>query len=399
MKNTVNYGLNKPDLEDFYNINDFNENMDIIDAELFALQSAGVGEEIKNLIGNTGDTGATDNSGTVMGKENLIIQQASGIDMRVQDIQSKMTGQTTPYGNGLLGDVEFNSSSFVWGNLDVYNRYVLQVKSLHIPTGQTMIPPEKCDGVYIFSQGDVVIDGAISVVQKRLSIQNIKLLPYVQVNGVKYDLAKGGDSMKGGNAGKSGIIYVYDRDIYAWSMRYDGLTTSVKSKTVAGDVAGGGFGCYATGASSYDIYDSDDDYAESMSRRKSGSSSNRVNAPCALIIIAKGNVILNGSIIATGTSGSNATSGGDSTSKKVGGGGDGFKPPSGGAPITLICKAFKIGENGKINNAGKTINSPNGSDGSTEETGYSYTTQWKFEGGKGGSGGTATSTADCISSN
>ena len=49
MQNTTNYGLNKPDLEDFYNVNDFNENMDTIDAALFALQSAGVGNETTDL--------------------------------------------------------------------------------------------------------------------------------------------------------------------------------------------------------------------------------------------------------------------------------------------------------------------------------------------------------------
>ena len=34
MKETINYKLNKPDLTDYVNIGDLNENADIVDAEL-----------------------------------------------------------------------------------------------------------------------------------------------------------------------------------------------------------------------------------------------------------------------------------------------------------------------------------------------------------------------------
>lgn len=34
MQKTQNYGLNKPDVEDFYNVDDMNDNMDVIDEEL-----------------------------------------------------------------------------------------------------------------------------------------------------------------------------------------------------------------------------------------------------------------------------------------------------------------------------------------------------------------------------
>ena len=34
MKKTENLGLNKPEITDFYNVGDFNENMDIIDEEI-----------------------------------------------------------------------------------------------------------------------------------------------------------------------------------------------------------------------------------------------------------------------------------------------------------------------------------------------------------------------------
>lgn len=38
MKNTKNYGLKKPEGTDFYNVEDFNENMDAVDAKLFAVE-------------------------------------------------------------------------------------------------------------------------------------------------------------------------------------------------------------------------------------------------------------------------------------------------------------------------------------------------------------------------
>ena len=34
MKTTINYGLKKPESTDFYNVNDFNENFDVIDIAL-----------------------------------------------------------------------------------------------------------------------------------------------------------------------------------------------------------------------------------------------------------------------------------------------------------------------------------------------------------------------------
>lgn len=40
MKNTENFNLKKPDISDFYNINDFNENMDVIDEEMKGIQES-----------------------------------------------------------------------------------------------------------------------------------------------------------------------------------------------------------------------------------------------------------------------------------------------------------------------------------------------------------------------
>lgn len=54
MQSTTNYGLNKPDITDFYNVNDMNENMDKIDTAIDnALSDAKsyTDTEIANLVG------------------------------------------------------------------------------------------------------------------------------------------------------------------------------------------------------------------------------------------------------------------------------------------------------------------------------------------------------------
>lgn len=48
MKTTENYKLKKPDADDFYNIDDQNENMDIIDAKL-ATMSYGIAQNVEEL--------------------------------------------------------------------------------------------------------------------------------------------------------------------------------------------------------------------------------------------------------------------------------------------------------------------------------------------------------------
>ncbi len=77
---TENYGLNKPEQDDFYNVDDFNENADIIDEQLKALSNSigNAAQEssldiIDEKIGETGDTNGTKTSGTVFGKLNKVI--------------------------------------------------------------------------------------------------------------------------------------------------------------------------------------------------------------------------------------------------------------------------------------------------------------------------------------
>lgn len=45
MKNTTNYGFNKPETSDFYNVDDFNENMDILDEKLKEIEETSSNSE------------------------------------------------------------------------------------------------------------------------------------------------------------------------------------------------------------------------------------------------------------------------------------------------------------------------------------------------------------------
>ena len=69
---TENYGLKKPEQEDFYNIDDFNENADIIDTQLKTLsdevKKAAQNDEVTQVnqkVGSTADSGGSSTSGSV----------------------------------------------------------------------------------------------------------------------------------------------------------------------------------------------------------------------------------------------------------------------------------------------------------------------------------------------
>lgn len=77
-KYTENYDLIKPDDEDYYDVTDFNANMDIIDAELGAVAAQANSGEIADKIGQPSDTVRN----TVFGKLNGFIS-ADGKGVRI----------------------------------------------------------------------------------------------------------------------------------------------------------------------------------------------------------------------------------------------------------------------------------------------------------------------------
>lgn len=77
METTTNYSLNMPSQEDFYNIDDINENMETIDAVMYELEqgTSGVAEK----IGSSDDAGGSETAGTVMAKLNAVQTGLAGI--------------------------------------------------------------------------------------------------------------------------------------------------------------------------------------------------------------------------------------------------------------------------------------------------------------------------------
>lgn len=77
---TENYGLKKPEQEDFYNIDDFNENADIIDTQLKTLsdevKKAAQNDEVTQVnqkVGSTADSGGSSTAGSIFAKLNKVI--------------------------------------------------------------------------------------------------------------------------------------------------------------------------------------------------------------------------------------------------------------------------------------------------------------------------------------
>lgn len=396
--NTEHYNLVKPDYADAADVAQLNDNMDIIDSILWQLANAGADEEllkkvqeILDKIGETADTGGSTTLGSVMAKLNEDLKLDGSALQEIINLGVIINGEASPYGTGLLGDVTFNSSKFTWPTQDYYNRYILQVESLTIPSGQTMKPPAKCDGLYILSKGDVTIDGNIDVRGLRKTFKAVTISPTINVGTKTFELAKGGYAPKGGANGASGKI-VGARNLNDETGEVlQTFTSESPSNSIAGNVNGGGVGTaistteYATG-----------DYSNgNVTTQKHGQKIIVYGtAPTALIIIAKGTVTINGEIIANASNGVSATAGTQSAidigniDGKSGVGGTGAIPCSGGGCITIICNQLSC--NGEINTNGDTFTSP---DGTSYNTQKKYMTGANVYGGAGGKGGTFISTA------
>lgn len=303
-------------------------------------------------------------------------------------ISAALSGASSPYGTGILGDVVYDPSTFLWGTPDHLGRYMLYAESFTVPEGVTMTPPARCNGVYIFSKGDVTINGTIDLRSKRILSANVSIPDTITVDGVEYALAKGGDSQKGGNGGASGGMKV---EMYNnWAEATITLTGTSKSSQdpIPGSVCGGGYGTYGKGGTSVSTTGSYDYYTgvtgTPSSKTSTASIGTNTSAACALVIIAHGNVLINGDIVSNGSGGKSATSGGNnltvssgngdsrdyigdpftlSTTATTGAGGDGTCPPCGGGPVTIICEHLEM--TGYINTKGSKIVSASVSNGGT----------------------------------
>ncbi len=151
MRTTVNYGFNMPDLEDFYNIEDFNENMESIDTIMYENELAvnDMSSEIKSVIGETADTGATASTGTVMGKLNYIISAPSSpIKKIIKGVSSSET-VTISVSDPDKCIVILNCEVGVSGSSQAYGDGVHLVSLT--ATKMTVIRPEKYESAYSYS--------------------------------------------------------------------------------------------------------------------------------------------------------------------------------------------------------------------------------------------------------
>lgn len=92
---TENFDLIKPDDEDYYDVADFNANMDIIDAELGAVAEQANSAEIADKIGQPGDTVPN----TVFGKMNgFISEDGKGVRIikSIQRVTDCIRGTSSP---------------------------------------------------------------------------------------------------------------------------------------------------------------------------------------------------------------------------------------------------------------------------------------------------------------
>ena len=71
-------------------------------------------QDIITSIGETDDTGGSTVAGTVMAKNNREIELGEIAIQNLNNIESRLSGVSTPYGTGMYGDLTFDSSSFTW---------------------------------------------------------------------------------------------------------------------------------------------------------------------------------------------------------------------------------------------------------------------------------------------
>ena len=334
-----------------------------------ALASQETLEDVRDRIGETGDTGGTFNSGTLTSKANAALLALGGVNNGIDGLNNRLDGMVTPYGKGTYGDL-IVGSDLVWPSQDGFNRYVLHTKSMTIPEGVTLTPPDKCDGLYILSQGDVTINGVIDVRGKRKTFtEALQLAPTINVGSQEFVLAKGGYAPIGGINGRGGTI----------SGGIDKVTgntpTPVQTPTTstAGNINGGGIGQYGIGGASVifvyypnlsssndtESFDYNATIQSSVAYPKGPTVAYDYNASGSVVIIAKGKVTINGNILASATTGAEPTEGSKdvaytrsalNTNYAYSVSGNGAIPPSGGGAVTIICNELEV--NGAIDTNG-----------------------------------------------
>lgn len=265
------------------------------------------------------------------------------------------------FGSGTDGDITY-STSFGWKKTSDH-RYIVNAKSFRVPSGVTLTVPETTTGVYIFSWGDIIIEGNIDLRNKgKFNYQPSTIPSSLQVSGKSFTLAKGGNLtckteqsgssvyaiMDNGNRAKGGRSGIIETSSFTIG---DNLGVSSKvilqkgSHIVPGhveDPVGGLPGEYC-------------DYYNDKSDGGNRVGTYATSLPANLILVAYGSIIIKGNIYLNGTAFSPAQKGGDavhqygycsenhtSSHRRSGTGGRGSRCPSGGGAITMISSANTI---------------------------------------------------------
>jgi hypothetical protein len=213
---------------------------------------------------------------------------------------------------------------------------------------------------------------------KRLTLDTSNgISNFVIINGKEYLLAKGGNTVKGGNGGGAGKDLgvgnpTNSANNYEAYKHAGGKASDI---TNAGNINGGGTSSYGTRAIPYNNGEEYSHTSYSSYKHPEGSPGKTIwtsNAPGAIILIAK-NITIgeNGILDCVATNGSPSVDSGTNgisnkpsysnsvwlySGLKHGTAGDGAQAPSGGGPITVITESFT--NNGRLLNNGHCFVSP-----------------------------------------
>lgn len=371
-------------------------------------------KETQNLIlEKLNASGGEDNSEVINNINSTTLntnEKITGLDTNLTQVSKSISGDgstNTGYGTGVMGDITYNASTTVWPSLDVYGRYIWNCTNFTLPEGVTMIPPEKNNGLYIYCTDTCTINGTIDMRNKRLTLDSSNgISNFVLINGVKYLLAKGGNTVKGGNGGGSanwdGCGSPNSTNNYASSRHLGGKALD---QTKAGNINGGGLSSYGTAATPFGNggeihFQHYGDGSSNYAKGNVGGIIWNTIAPGAIALISKNiNIGTNGILNCTAKEGFNSTGATDGSvgykpsyssgvwvhsGIKHGFSGNGASAPSGGGPITIITENFT--NNGKLLTSGGYLNSPQLANGTTTilANGSHYSCGLGGEAGQGG---------------
>ena len=267
--------------------------------------------DVKSLYNTIGSTENSDNS--LYGKIDNILQKTN------QQL-SLLNGESSPFGTAYMGDIEItDSSKFSFPTNDSYGRCVIQCGNFTLNEGVTLKAP-KCTGLYIFATGDITINGKLISNDNNIygSTYFKEMVDYIEINGKKYYLAKGGVSRGYNGSIKIGSssIKIYNR----YNSSFNGATSNYGSGSLtindaslssvnenicnAPHISGGNYiknRSISITSGYFTVYSSDSGsrYDRTDSEIASISSSNSFGN-ASIILISKNNIYINDTIDTSG---------------------------------------------------------------------------------------------------